>query len=64
MKAYLAITGLAFVLIAAAHVARVIAEGLHLLKEPIFLFTPVLSLACATWAWRLLRQLSRPGKES
>lgn len=59
MKAYLVTTGLIFVLILAAHVARVISEGLSLLKEPMFDFTSVLSLGIAAWAFILLRRVRR-----
>jgi hypothetical protein len=59
MKAYVATSGVIFALIVAAHIARLFAEGPHLLKEPVFLFTSVLSMALVTWAWRLFRQLSR-----
>jgi hypothetical protein len=50
---------LIFVLILAAHVARVISEGLSLLKEPMFVFTSVLSLGIAAWAFSLLRRARR-----
>ena len=59
MKAYVIITGLVFVLIVAAHVARIVVEGPRLLKEPTFVFTSMLAIGLATWAWRLFRQLSR-----
>jgi hypothetical protein len=59
MKAYLITTGAAFALIFAAHVARISAEGVHLVKEPIFLGTSLLSLAVGIWAWRLLRRMPR-----
>lgn len=54
MKSYIATTGIVFALIFAAHVARVIAEGIHLIREPIFAFTSLLSLGFCTWACRLL----------
>ena len=55
MKAYLAITGLTFLLIFGAHVARVATEGGHLLREPMFTGTSLLSLGMAAWAGWLLR---------
>ena len=58
MKAYLIVTGVVFVLIAMAHIARVAVEGWHLLKEPIFVLTSLLTLGLAAWAWRLFRRLS------
>jgi hypothetical protein len=57
MKPYVVTTGLIFVLIVAAHIARLAAEGSHLLKQPTFLFTSLLSVAMAVWAWRLFRRL-------
>jgi len=59
MKAYLLTTGIVFLLIFAAHVARLVAEGAGLLRDPWFDGTSVLSVALAAWAWRLLRRLSR-----
>jgi hypothetical protein len=59
MKAYLITTGTVFALIIAAHIARVFAEGAHLLKEPTFILTTVLSAALVVWAWRLLRNQPR-----
>ena len=59
MKAYLITTATVFALIFSAHLARIFAEGLHLVKEPTFLGTSVLSLALCAWAWRLLRRLPR-----
>jgi hypothetical protein len=55
MKLYVAITGLMFLLIFAAHVARIFAEGAGPLGEPIFLLTSALSLLIVVWAtfvWR------------
>ena len=58
MKNYVLISGIVFCLVVIAHVARVLAEGAELLKEPAFLFTSLLSIALAVWAWRLFRQLA------
>ena len=62
MKAYVLITGIVFGLILAAHVARIFAEGPHLLKEPVFMFTSILSVVLVAWAWRVFRQLSQSDK--
>jgi len=59
MKAYVLTTGAIFLLIVAAHVARVFSEGPNLLKEPLFEITSVLAIAFTSWAWRVFRQLSR-----
>ena len=56
MKAYVITTGIVFALIVVAHVARVMAEGAQLLKEPSFIFTSLLSVALCVWAWRVLRR--------
>ena len=59
MKAYALTTGLLFVLVLAAHIARIAAEGLRLLKEPTFVFTSLLCVGFAVWAWRLFCRLRR-----
>jgi hypothetical protein len=58
MKAYVLTTGVVFLLIIVAHIARVFAEGAHLLKQPAFAFTSILALALGIWAWRLFRHIS------
>ena len=57
MKYYVITTGSVFFLIALAHGARVIFEGVHVAKSPMFAAPTVASLAFSVWAWRLLRQL-------
>ncbi len=47
-------TGAAFGLLAMAHVARAVAEGAHLAREPFFVLTTIASLALCVWAFRLL----------
>ena len=59
MRAYVGITGLVFALMFAAHVARILAEGPALMREPIIIVTSVLSLALATWAVVLLSNRRR-----
>jgi hypothetical protein len=63
MKAYLITTGTLFALVAAAHVARTVAEWRRLATEPSFILEgPALGLvagAIAFWAWRLLRARGR-----
>ena len=49
MKAYLVTTGLLFVALALAHVLRVFQEQ-HLVRDPFFVATTVISLALAAWA--------------
>jgi hypothetical protein len=58
MRSYVLVSGMVFLLIVLAHVARLFAEGIHLLKEPAFAFTSVLSIALVGWAWRAYRQVA------
>jgi hypothetical protein len=64
LRAYVITTGLIFVLVLAAHVARVFAEGFHLVTEPTFAFTSLLSLAVSIWAWRVFRGSSKPNEKA
>jgi hypothetical protein len=54
MRTYIGITGLVFALMFAAHVARIWAEGTHLLSEPIFIVASLASLGLSVWAVLLL----------
>jgi hypothetical protein len=56
MRAYLATTGVIFLLIVIAHIARVVDEGTRLLYEPEFVPLTLLALALAIWAGVLLRR--------
>lgn len=58
MKAYLATTGILFVLLAVAHVVRVVQER-HLASDPVFIVTTILALGLAGWALRLYRGAPR-----
>jgi hypothetical protein len=66
MKAYLITTGILFGLLAAAHVARTIAEWSRLLRDPGFIVQgPGIGLVAAAlsfWAWRLLRRSLAPSR--
>jgi hypothetical protein len=55
MRAYVMTTGAVFALITFAHVLRIVAEGLHLLTEPLWVLLTAATAALAIWAWRLLR---------
>lgn len=59
MRAYIGITGLVFALMFAAHVARILAEGPGLMREPIIVVTSVLSLGLSIWAVMLLTNRRR-----
>jgi hypothetical protein len=54
MRAYLITTGTVFVLLALAHVWRMVVEP-SLLSRPEFHLTTIVSAALAAWAWRLSR---------
>ncbi len=54
MRTYVGITGLVFALMFAVHVARILAEGSGLLREPIIIVTSLLSLGFCIWALVLL----------
>jgi len=61
MKAYVLTSGFIFALVLAAHVARLFAEGFHLVRQPTFALTSLLSIALSVWAWRLFLRLQEPG---
>ncbi len=54
VRAYVAVTGLIFVLMVAAHVARIVAEGTGLLREPMIIATSLIALGLTVWAVVLL----------
>ena len=58
MKSYIIITGIIFVLLFIAHVARVVVEGSHPLTEPIFLLTTFASVGMAVWAIYLFKKIT------
>ena len=55
MKAYIIITGAVFGLIAVAHLARIVAEGPHLMTEPWWVLLTAAAAGLCVWAFRLLR---------
>lgn len=55
MRAYLAITGVMFALIAVAHLWRIAVESRALATEPWFMGLTVLAAVMSVWAFRLLR---------
>ena len=57
MRAYVATTGILFVLLAVAHVVRAFQET-HLVREPWFWLVTVLPCALAVWALRLYGKAS------
>jgi hypothetical protein len=62
MKAFLVATGTIFGLLTLAHVARVIDEGPHLLRDPWWVLVTLAAAVMCLWAWRLvLRRPDRSG---
>jgi hypothetical protein len=59
MKAFIATAGVAFGLLFLAHVARIFAEGTHLLTQAIFLATTVGSAGACIWAIIILKRGTR-----
>ena len=57
MKRYVLTTGVLFLALLGAHIARAIQER-HLVRDPWFLLTSVISLVLVIWAWRLYRRLA------
>jgi hypothetical protein len=55
MRAYVMTTGAVFGLITLAHVLRILAEGSHLLREPVWVLLTLATAGLCVWAWRLLR---------
>lgn len=60
MKAYIAITGVIFLLITALHILRACYET-HLVKDPVYILLTLLTAGLSVWAGRLLL---RPAKSS
>jgi hypothetical protein len=56
VKTYVMTTGVVFGLITLAHLLRIMAEGPHLLTEPLWVLLTAATAALAIWAWRLLRR--------
>ena len=60
MRAYVIATGVVFALLVLAHIGRMIAEGVHLAKEPDFVLATVVAGGFSFWAWRLVRKTGQP----
>lgn len=58
MKSYIITTGVLFVLLVVAHIARIVGEGWYLARDPFFVTATVVAGGLAGWAWRLARQPS------
>jgi hypothetical protein len=58
MKHYVIVTGVLFLLLLIAHIWRATLET-HLMRDPFFIFTTVISAILAVWAFRLWTALRR-----
>jgi len=58
MRAYVKTTGILFVLLVLAHIARAAAEGLQVLTDPAVAASTLISIALTAWAWRLIQNPS------
>lgn len=56
MRTYLIVSCAIFVLVTAAHLARVVLEGAGTLGDPTFVFSSVVSIVMVAWGIRLLRR--------
>jgi hypothetical protein len=59
MKAYVITTGVVFGLLTLAHLLRIIVEGPHLARNPLFILITVAAGSLCLWAWRVLRISTR-----
>ena len=59
MKAYLVTTAAVFGLLVVLHLWRVVEEGGHVARDPVFLLFTVLSAGLCGWAVYLLRRVGR-----
>lgn len=55
MRAYIITTGAVFVLLFLAHIARIFAEGWHVVMNPWFVLTTAAAGGLSLWALRLLK---------
>ena len=56
MRAFVAAAGVVFTLILMAHAARLLLEGLGLLREPVFVVSSLASLVAVIWSVLPLRR--------
>jgi hypothetical protein len=59
VKCYVVATGCVFGIITGAHVLRVVAEGTHLLRAPLFMFLTALAAAMCVWAVVVFRRIGK-----
>ena len=56
MRTYVITTGCVFFAIVLLHGARVLFEGVHMLRDPGFIITTVIAITLVVWAWQLVRR--------
>jgi len=54
MRCFVIASAIIFALILVGHVARIVAEGIHTLTEPLFLTSSVLAVGMTGWALYLI----------
>ena len=59
MKAYVAATGVLFLLLVAVHIWRAVEEGSRVAKEPFFVIATLVTGGLSLWALWLLRSARR-----
>lgn len=52
MKAYVITSGTIFGLLTLAHLLRIFAEGMHLVRDPVYVLITALAAALCLWALR------------
>jgi len=59
MRAYVITTGVIFALIVAAHIWRIVVEGLVLARDPAFVMLTIAAGALSLWSLQVLRAIAR-----
>ncbi len=59
MKTYVITSGSVFGLLVLAHIARLVVEGPHVLRDFWFVLFTVLAAGLSVWAWRVLPRSTR-----
>ena len=60
MKSYVVTTGAVFGLLVLVHIARIVAEGPVVVKDPFFVLSTLTASGLSLWAWRLARKAPTP----
>lgn len=55
MRTYVITSGTVFALLVAAHVVRAIAEGPHVVRDPLFVLITLVAALLSAWAFRVAR---------